>query len=108
MNMKKLLPAIALSLVLLPLFAMAADTEIVQKHQHFDREEITIKAGDKLVMKNDDTVKHNIVVISQDGDSDDKGIQKPGEDITVPFTAPGVYKVRCNIHSTMKLNVTVQ
>lgn len=109
-KMKKLLPLLAWIIVLLAPVAGYAlvNTDIIQKDQHFDREAITIGVGDQLTMKNDDTVKHNIVVINSDGDSDDKGIQKPGEDIKEVFTKPGFYKIRCNIHSTMKLNVTVQ
>jgi len=46
--------------------------------------------------------------VNDQGDSEDKGIQKPGENIEHVFTKPGIYKERCNIHSTMKLDVTVQ
>ncbi len=108
--MKKLLPALAwMVIVLSPLAGFAlVNTDIVQKDQHFDRDVITIHAGDQLTMKNEDNVKHNIVIINADGDSQDKGIQKPGQDIKQVFAAPGTYKIRCNIHSTMKLNVTVQ
>jgi len=88
--------------------AKATDYAIVQANQHFAQETITVKAGDKLVFKNQDEVNHDIIVITPEGDSEDKGIQKPGEDIQYVFAKPGVYKVRCNIHPTMKLNVTVQ
>ncbi len=80
-KMKKLLPLLAWAVVLLSPIAGYAlvNTDIAQKDQHFVQEAITINAGDQLTFKNEDTVKHNIVVINEDGDSDDKGIQKPGE-----------------------------
>ena len=106
--MKKITMTLAFALFMAVSAAIAADVAIVQTNQHFAQPTITIKAGDKLIFQNQDDVKHNIIVISPDGDSEDKGIQKPGENIEHVFTKPGVYKVRCNIHPTMKLDVTVQ
>jgi plastocyanin len=108
--MKKLLPALAWVLVLLsPLAGYAMmNATVVEKNKYFDRDSVTLRAGDQLTIKNGDGVKHDAVIITADGDSEDKGIQNPGEDIVVSFPKPGFYKVRCTIHSTMKLDVTVK
>lgn len=106
--MKKFITTLALAFILTSTAARAVDVAMVQANQHFAERTITINAGDKVIFKNEDDVKHNIVVIDQEGDSEDKGIQKPGENIEHVFTKPGVYRVRCNIHSTMKLDVTVK
>jgi len=106
--MKKLITTLALAGVMITSAAKAVDVAIVQANQHFSQPTATLKVGDNLVFKNQDDVKHNIIVIDQDGDSVDKGIQKPGEEITHTFDKAGTYRVRCNIHPTMKLDVTVQ
>jgi plastocyanin len=36
------------------------------------------------------------------------GVQPPGQAIDVPFDKAGKFKIRCHIHPSMKLNVTVQ
>jgi plastocyanin len=88
--------------------AQAGDVNIVQSNQQFSDDAIKIKTGDTVLFKNSDTVSHNIQVINADGDTDDKGLQKPGETINNTFTAAGEYKVRCGIHPAMKLKVSVQ
>lgn len=106
--MKKITMTLVFALMMSVSAAIAADIAIVQAKQHFAQPTITIKAGDKLIFKNEDDVKHNIIVIDSEGDSVDKGIQPPGTNIEHVFAKPGVYRVRCNIHPTMKLDVTVQ
>jgi len=87
---------------------LAADVPIDQAGQRFAPNSVTIKVGDTLVFTNKDDVKHNINVISPGGDTDDKGVQAPGENITHTFPAPGEYQVRCKIHPKMRMTVTVQ
>jgi plastocyanin len=88
--------------------AFAATTEITQADQTFSQEAVTLKAGDSMKFTNKDSVTHNIKVINGDGDTEDKGLQKPGEIITETFAKPGEYKIRCGIHPKMKIAVTVQ
>ena len=88
--------------------AFADTVEITQKDQTFSQPTVTIKAGDTIHYTNQDTVTHNIKILTADGDTDDKGLQKPGEVITEVFAKPGEYKVRCAIHPKMKMTVTVQ
>lgn len=88
--------------------AFADTTEITQADQTFSQAAVTLKAGDTIHFTNKDSVTHNIKILAADGDTDDKGLQKPGEVITQVFAKPGEYKVRCAIHPKMKMTVTVQ
>jgi len=87
--------------------AQAADVSVDQAGQQFSQSSLTLKAGDTLVFTNKDDVTHNVKVINGD-DTDDKGLQKPGEVIKATFAKPGTYQVRCAIHPKMKIDVTVQ
>jgi cytochrome c peroxidase len=89
--------------------ALAADKSIVQAGQAFSETDITVSSGTHVKFLNQDDVKHNILVQTGDDDDDakDMGIQAPGQTIDVPFDKAGKYLVRCHIHPSMKLNVTV-
>lgn len=96
-------------LVCVPLLsASAADTVVTQSHTTFDSDEITLKAGDTVTFSNKDDVTHNIQISNADDEVDDKGLQKPGQDIKASFPKAGQYKVHCAIHPKMKMKVTVQ
>ena len=90
--------------------AMAADKSIVQAGQSFSETDITVPAGSHVKFLNQDDVKHNILVQAGDDDDDarDMGIQSPGQTIDVPFDKAGKFTIRCHIHPSMKMNVTVQ
>jgi plastocyanin len=90
------------------LMAQAADINISQANQQFSEDAVKMSKGDTLLFHNADTVTHNIQVINSDGDTDDKGLQKPKETITEMLSTPGEYKVRCGIHPGMKLAVSVK
>lgn len=90
------------------LAAQANDTAIDQAGQKFSPDSVTIKAGDSMTFTNKDDVTHNIHIINAAGDSEDKGLQKPGENIKQTFDKAGEYQVRCSIHPKMKMTVTVQ
>ena len=87
--------------------AQAADTSVDQAGQQFSQSSLTLKAGDTIVFTNKDDVTHNVKVINGD-DTDDKGLQKPGEILKATFAKAGSYQVRCGIHPKMKIDVTVQ
>src|SRR4051812_4892426 len=86
--------------------AVAAEQKVTQKGKAFSVEEITLKAGDTLVFKNDDDTSHNVFSAS-DGAKFNLGIQKPGTEASQKFATPGVIEIRCAIHPKMKLKVTV-
>jgi len=90
--------------------ARAATTNIIQAGQAFSETDISIKVGDHVTFANQDDVNHNILVQTGDEDDDakDMGIEAPGVNVDVPFDKAGKFKVRCHIHPSMKLSVSVQ
>ena len=56
----------------------------------------------------DEILEDTEKIFSADDDVEDKGLQKPGQDIKANFAKAGKYKVRCSIHPKMKMTVTVQ
>ncbi len=90
--------------------ARAANTNIIQAGQAFSETDISIKVGDHVTFANQDDVNHNILVQTGDDDDDakDMGIEPPGGNIDVPFDKAGKFKIRCHIHPSMKLSVTVR
>jgi plastocyanin len=97
----------ACALPMLATSGFAAQQIIDQMNQKFSQESIALKIGDTLQFDNHDDVSHNINVINSDGDADDQGVQKPGENITVKFDKAGKFEVRCAIHPRMKMSVQV-
>ena len=110
MRVKIMLPIVALAGTGWANPSIAATTTIVQAGQAFSETDITIKAGDHVKFANQDDVNHNILV--QEGDDDDNardmGVQPPGAAVDVAFDKAGKFKIRCHIHPSMKLNVSVQ
>lgn len=88
--------------------AWAAQTHrISQKGRAFAVRSIAIARGDTLQFTNDDEFLHQIYIKSNtmNFDSDE---QAPGETISVRFPDSGTFDVRCHIHPTMLLVVTVK
>jgi plastocyanin len=79
---------------------------IVQKDKAFGTTAVTLTKGDSIVFRNDDDVVHN--VFSSDPDFKfNLRAQAPKTSAAVAVDKPGTFKVRCAIHPTMKLDVTV-
>lgn len=91
-----------------PLLAYAADATVTQSHTTFDVDNLSLKPGESITFTNKDDVTHNIQLVNGDGDTEDKGLQKPGQDIKATFAKAGDYKVRCAIHPKMKMTVSVK
>ena len=87
--------------------ALADDVPVTQKDKTFLPHEITVKAGDTIVFRNEDTFTHNMFSRSKDFEFNLK-MQKPGEDLKQTFAEPGTAIVRCAIHPKMKLIVNVE
>lgn len=89
--------------------AYATPTLIVkQTHGVFDMEALTVGAGSTVVFENKDDVIHNIQITDAGGNSIDKGLQRPGDEIKETFGKAGVYTVHCALHPKMKMKLTVQ
>ncbi len=81
--------------------------QIIQKDRSFSKSAVTLQTGQPLIFKNEDAVTHN--VFSQTpGMEFDLRTQRPGEQSTISFEHAGISEVRCAIHPTMKLIVTVK
>ena len=88
-------------------FAASAATHhiVSQKFKSFDRDEVVVSVGDSVSFQNDDRIKHNILIeaLGYNG-----GIQQPGGESVLIFDENGNFKVRCGIHSKMKMTVVVK
>jgi plastocyanin len=93
---------------LVPALAVAADAHIDQVGKTFDPRQVTVKVGETVFFHNSDDVTHNINIIDTDDNSDDKGLQKPGEDIKQLFDKAGTFTARCAIHPKMKMSIDVK
>ena len=104
---KTLFRVAALAAIALAAPAYAGEVTVVQKDKKFAEAEISIKAGDSVVFKNEDPITHN--VFSQTaGMSFELKTQKAGESSTIKFDKAGVAEVRCAIHPQMKMKVKVE
>jgi plastocyanin len=88
--------------------ALAAEKAVDQVSLTFVPGAITINAGDTVRFTNSDRIAHNITIISPDGTSSDEGMDAYKVGIVVKFPDRGTFQVRCRIHPTMKMTVTVK
>jgi plastocyanin len=69
----------------------------------------SLAKGDRITFTNEDDVIHNIHIFGPgEDDSTDLGLQKPGATLSYKFDKAGAYRVRCNIHPSVKMAVTVK
>ena len=87
----------------------AATLSVGQRGMVFARGSASISKGDLMIFTNEDDVIHNIHIFGPGADeSVDLGLQKPGKNLSYKFDKPGNYRVRCNIHPSVKMSVVVQ
>lgn len=84
----------------------AASHTVIQKGRAFSTTELGIKKGESLVFKNEDDVTHNVFSVSP-GIKFDIKTQKPGDESKIDFATAGAGEVRCAIHPSMKMKLTV-
>lgn len=101
--MKKLLISLAFAL---PAVAFGAEHVVAQKDKAFSAKNLSIKVGDKLVFRNDDSFSHNVFSLS-DAMPFDLGTYGQGQSKSVTYAKPGKYEIECAIHPDMRLVVTV-
>jgi len=87
----------------------AASTITVGQHGlQLSQSSASLAKGDRIVFTNEDDVIHNIHIFGPgNDDSTDLGLQKPGAALSYRFDKSGSYRVRCNIHPSVKMTVTV-
>lgn len=89
-----------------PCLALARDHLVSQTGKEFRPAELTVKTGDTVVFKNDDTVIHNIYSKTPGFEFNFKR-QFPGSENKLTFEKTGVAEVYCAIHPHMKLMLTI-
>jgi plastocyanin len=86
---------------------LAADTATVsQRGRRFTPDTLRVSLGTPVQIENDDRVTHH-VYIDQPDMKFDSGEQSVGNAVTLQFDHTGTFAVRCAIHPTMHLDVTV-
>jgi len=88
--------------------AAAATLTVDQFGLKFTKSSASLARGDAMVFANNDDVTHNIHIFRDDDDEKDLGLQKPGVPLNYRFDKAGRFVVRCNIHPSMKMVVTVK
>jgi plastocyanin len=105
----RVLLGVAAYLLLIPIGALAesAYVDIAQRGIRFSQTELTVHVGETVRYHNQDDVTHNLMVLGDDGDPEDEGLQPRGATVTKTFNQAGFFEVRCAIHPRMKMTVTV-
>jgi plastocyanin len=86
---------------------LAADTATVsQRGRRFTPDTLRVTTGTQVQIENDDRVTHHVYVDQPDMKFD-SGEQSVGNAVTLQFDHTGTFAVRCAIHPTMHLDVTV-
>lgn len=86
---------------------LAADTATVsQRGRRFTPDTLRVTLGTPVKIENDDRVTHHVYVDQPDMKFD-SGEQSVGNAVTLQFDHTGTFAVRCAIHPTMHLDVTV-
>lgn len=86
--------------------ARAADHEISQKDKAFSAATLKIRAGDRVIFKNDDEITHNVFSTTK-GSEFNLRAQAPHTSAPVTFANEGVVEIRCAFHTKMKLAIVV-
>ncbi len=87
---------------------LAAEAVVVSQHNRkFWPETLALPIGAKIKIMNDDRVTHHVYVDSPNM-SYDSGEMPVGSSLVLSFDRAGTFPVRCAIHPTMRLDVTIQ
>jgi len=86
---------------------LTADTPTIsQRGRKFTPDTLRVTPGTLVRIENDDRVTHH-VFIDQPGMKFDSGEQFVGKEVILLLDREGTFAVRCAIHPTMHLDVTV-
>jgi plastocyanin len=86
--------------------ALAAEHVVSQKNKAFAMKSLSVKAGDKVVFRNEDAFVHNVFSLA-DADTFDLGSFGKDQARDHVFTKAGSFEVECAVHPEMKMVVTV-
>jgi plastocyanin len=88
-------------------FAVAKEIKVSMAGAQYEPAAIVAKAGDRLMLVNDDRVDHWVYVATVDHQVSG-GPQKPGQALAVPLGRTGTFEIDCAFHSHMTATVTVR
>jgi plastocyanin len=101
--------AIAILMGLVVAVPAATTITVIQRGLALNMASVSLTKGDRLTFTNDDDVIHNIHIFGPGSEENmDLGLQKPGKLLSYKFDKAGAYRVRCNIHPSVKMAVTVK
>ena len=105
----RLAAAIAFLMGIIVAVQAAATISVGQHGLVFTQSSASLAKGDRIIFTNEDDVIHNIHIFGPGNeDSMDLGLQKPGATLTYKFDKAGAYRVRCTIHPSVKMAVSVK
>lgn len=105
----RLAVAVAILMGLVVAVPAATTITVIQRGLALNMASASLTRGDRLNFTNDDDVIHNIHIFGPgDEENTDLGLQKPGKLLSYKFDKLGSYRVRCNIHPSVKMSVTVK
>ena len=82
-------------------------TRVSQADKAFSPRRVRLKAGEALLVLNDDTRTHNVRIYDPRLDFN-SGAQEPHESVSIPFPVPGSFEAFCGIHPAMRLGIDVE
>lgn len=87
--------------------AWASNHVVSEKDKKFSTSSLSIKIGDTVEFRNEDTVYHNVFSLS-DVTTFDLGSYGPGERRKVNFNMPGKIMIECAVHRDEKMSIEVK
>ena len=81
---------------------------ISQRGRLFSMSSVTLTAGQRLRIVNDDADLQHHAYVDSNTFKFDSGDQEPGSQTDITFPVTGVFTVQCGIHPKMKMVVTVK
>lgn len=85
----------------------AANTVIIDSLD-FQQKEITVKKGDTVTWKNEDTARHNVVFDDESvGEVENSQLIGKGEELQFTFDKTGEFSYFCSPHPFMKAKIIV-
>jgi plastocyanin len=79
---------------------------LLQKNKTFQPRVVAVPAGSSVDFPNNDGIFHNVFSLSEPQPFD-LGLYRAGDSKQRTFTAPGIYRVFCNIHPQMTAIIVV-
>lgn len=106
-NLRKISSLVLIALSVSSINALAGNYEVGQLNKKFSVSTLTVKIGDTVSFKNNDSFFHNIFSLS-DAALFDLGSFPQGDSRNVVLDTAGVVEVECAIHPSMQMKIVVE